>query len=277
MSLSDTHKLIDLETELTLRGMSQSTKDAYCKYNAQFLSFCQKDIEKVTRNDVKRFLALQISKGVAPRSINLMRSALLFYYNEVLEKGFAGIKVPKIARSLPIYLTKEEVFRLIQAAGSRKSALIIKLLYSSGLRVSELCRLRIEEIDFRKGKGYVRSGKGGKDRLFFMGKALSCELEEFVASQEQGFLFSSQRSSEKPITERNVQKIVSGAASRAGLQKRVTPHKLRHSFATHLHDAGTSIRTIQELLGHSNLQTTEIYTHVSAKKLDEVVNPLDEL
>ena len=271
----DENLLIDLETELTLRGMSDSTKKSYFKYNAQFLKFCNKDIEKINRNDLKRFLALQISKGIATRSINLIRSALFFYYNEVLEKGFANIKIPKVAKSLPIYLTKEEVIVLINAASSKKSKLIIKLLYSSGLRVSELCKLKIEEIDFKMGKGYVRSGKGGKDRLFFMSKKLALELKKFANKREVGYLFLGQ--GDNCITERNIQKIVSRAASKAAIQKKVTPHKLRHSFATHLHDAGTSIRTIQELLGHSNLQTTEIYTHVSSKKLENVKNPFDEL
>ncbi len=272
---SESHNLENLETELTLRGMSINTKKAYCKYTAQFLSFIGKTSDKVIQTDIKRFLASRIGVGVAPRSINLMRSALFFYFNEVLGKNFAAIKVPKIARSLPIYLTKTEMLALISCAGSKKSCLIIKLLYSSGLRVSELCKIRVEEIDFDSGKGYVRSGKGGKDRLFFMGNSLAKELKTYCGARDQGFLFLG--SGEDPITERNVQKIVSGAAKRAGIQKRVTPHKLRHSFATHLHDSGTSIRTIQELLGHSNLATTEIYTHVSAKKLDEVVNPLDEL
>lgn len=271
----DEHNLLDLETELTLRGMSSNTKEAYCKYNIQFLSFIKKEANKVTRNEIKHFLATKINEGIAPRTINLMRSALFFYFNEVLNKNFATIKVPKIAKSLPIYLTKPEVTNLISNSGSKKSKLIIKLLYSSGLRVSELCKLRIEEIDFNLGKGYVRGGKGGKDRLFFMGKILAQELKSFIVNKEEGFLFLG--SSESPISERNVQKIVSNAAKRAGIQKRVTPHKLRHSFATHLHDSGTSIRTIQELLGHSNLQTTEIYTHVSSKKLDEVRNPLDDL
>ncbi len=269
------HDLVELETELTLRGMSSSTKESYCKYNAQFLSFIGKEASKINRSDVKRFLAMEIGKGRAPRSVNLIRSALLFYYNEVLGKGFAGIKVPKISRSLPIYLTKNEMVLLIDSAGSQKSRLIIKLLYSSGLRVSELCQLKVEEIDFNSGKGYVRKGKGGKDRLFFMGKSLSTDLKTYVSSRESGHLFINNVGSS--LSERNVQKIVSGAAKRGGINKKVTPHKLRHSFATHLHDSGTSIRTIQELLGHSNLQTTEIYTHVSAKKLEDVKNPLDEL
>ncbi|MBT4446349.1 tyrosine-type recombinase/integrase [archaeon] len=269
------HDLSELETEMILRGMSGSTKLAYCKFNSEFLSFVGKDASQVDRSDMKKFLATKIGAGVAPRSVNLIRSALLFHYNEVLNKGIANIKVPKIARSLPIYLTKPEMASLINSAGSRKSRLIIKLLYSAGLRVSELCKLRIEEIDFKSGKGYVRLGKGGKDRLFFMGKALAYELAEYVDHQQSGWLFSNSKGD--TLTERNIQKLVKGAASRAGIQKQVTPHKLRHSFATHLHDGGTSIRVIQELLGHSNLATTEIYTHVSSKKLDEVVNPLDEL
>jgi integrase/recombinase XerD len=267
--------LSELETELSLRGMSKSTKKAYCKFNLEFLVYAKKDARNVKQSDIKAFLASKIGSGVASRSVNLIRSALLFYYNEVLNKGIANIKVPKISRSLPIYLTKSEISELIRCAGSSKSRLIIKLLYSSGLRVSELCKLRIEEIDFKSGKGYVRYGKGGKDRLFFMGKTLAFELGSYVDHQEKGWLFCNFKG--EVLTERNIQKLVKGAAMRAKIQKIVTPHKLRHSFATHLHDSGTSIRTIQELLGHSNLATTEIYTHVSSKKLDEVVNPLDEM
>ena len=267
--------LNELEAEITLRGLSESTMKAYMKYNALLLSLIKKQPDDITKRDIKAFLAGMVRKGVANRTINLARSALLFHYNEVLEKGFVGIKIPKIKKSLPIFLTKKEISMLIDASGTHKSKLIIQFLYSSGLRVSEICTAKIEEIDFSKGKGYVRDGKGGKDRLFFLGKELSASLNSFVGNRERGFVFENNKGHR--MSERNVQKIISSTARRAGIMKQVTPHKLRHSFATHLHDSGVSIRTIQELLGHSNLQTTEIYTHVSAKMLEEVQNPLDNM
>ncbi len=267
--------LSELKTELVLRGMSKKTQEAYLKYNKQFLDFITKEANTITKNDIKSFLASLIEKGTAPRTINLVRSALLFYYNEVLELGIVGIKVPKIAKSLPVYLTKEEVSSLFNAAGSTKSKLIMQFLYSSGLRVSEICNLKLEDLDLLNKKGFVRDGKGGKDRLFFIAHTLAIDLKHFAQGQKKGYLFTNYKGDK--MSERNIQKIVSGAGKRAEITKQVTPHKLRHSFATHLHDAGTSIRTIQALLGHSNLQTTEIYTHISEKKLKDVKNPLDRL
>ncbi len=267
--------LDELEAEITLRGLSNSTMKAYMKYNGLLLSKTKKAPEDITKREIKSFLASMVRDGVASRTINLARSALLFFYNEVLEKGFVGIKIPKIKKSLPIFLTKKEISMLINASGSNKSRLMIQFLYSSGLRVSEICTARVEEIDFSRGRGYVRDGKGGKDRLFFLGKDLSLSLKEFVGQRQTGFVFENKNGHR--LSERNIQKIISTTARRAGIMKHVTPHKLRHSFATHLHDSGVSIRTIQELLGHSNLQTTEIYTHVSAKKLEEVQNPLDDM
>ncbi|MBU1111524.1 MAG: site-specific tyrosine recombinase/integron integrase [archaeon] len=267
--------LTELETELSLRGMSESTQKAYLRFNHEFLSFIEKEKLDVNRDDIKKFLAAMINKKTAPRTINLARSALLFHYNEVLEKGIVGVKVPKIQRSLPVYLTKEEITSLINNATGKKSKLIVKFLYSSGLRVSEICSLKVEDLQLRDNKGFVRRGKGGKDRLFFISKNLTEDLYKYLDGRKTGFLF--QNHSNNQLSSRNVQKIVSLAGKKAGINKQVTPHKLRHSFATHLHDSGTSIRTIQELLGHSNLQTTEIYTHVSQKRLKEVKNPLDDV
>ena len=265
----------ELKTEMMLRGMSKKTIASYLKYNTQFLSFIHKDILQIDKNDIKLFLGSLIEKGTAPRSINLIRSALLFYYNEILERGIVGIKVPKIAKSLPIYLTKEEIVHLFNSAGSKKSKLIMQFLYSSGLRVSEICDLKIEDLDLLHRKGMVRDGKGGKDRLFFIANSLAIDLGSFIQSKRKGFLFTNAQNDK--LSTRNIQKIVKGAGIRAQINKPVTPHKLRHSFATHLHDNGTSIRTIQALLGHSNLQTTEIYTHISNKRLQDVKNPLDRL
>ncbi|NJL44418.1 MAG: tyrosine-type recombinase/integrase [Nitrosarchaeum sp.] len=174
-------------------------------------------------------------------------------------------------------LTREEVSRLLAAATHSKSKLLIELLYSSGLRVSECTRLKVEDLEMGSKIAWVRGGKGGKDRMVILSERLITHLREYLSASgiSLGFLFPGKE--RKPLTVRNVQSIVSGAAQRAGIQKQVTPHKLRHSFATHLREAGEDLRLIQELLGHSSIQTTEIYTHVSSEEKRKVTSPLDRL
>ena len=254
-----------LVAELTLRGLSEHTKKAYVRYNKDFLVFANKDSSEVSKDDIKVYLAHLINQGKSPSTVNLARSALLFYYNEVLEKNFTNIKAPKIPQKLPVYLSQEEVAKLIQAAATKQSKLIIKLLYACGLRVSEVVKLRFEDIG-EDGTLQVRQAKGQKDRV----TVLPAKLKEEIGSG-QGYLFG-----DGSMTTRNVQAVVKRAATSAGLQKTVTPHVLRHSFATHLLEQGESIRVIQELLGHSNLQTTQIYTHVSSEVIRGVKSPFDK-
>lgn len=253
----------DLLTELTLRGLSKHTKEAYLRANKKFLEFIKKEPEAVTKDDIKYYLATLIDEGKAARTVNQSRSALLFYYNDVKERGFTNIKAPKIGQQHPVVLTKDEISRLIDAAGSTQSERIIKLLYATGMRVSEVVKLRFEDIG-EDGTVHIKSGKGNKDRITIFPEALREEL------RGTGYVFG-----DSPMTTRNVQQIIKRAAKRAGIQKHVTPHVLRHSFATHLLEDGTDVRIIQELLGHSNLQTTQIYTHVSKETIKNVKSPLD--
>ena len=233
----------------------------------------KKKPSKVTVSDIKLFLAHLITdKNMAPRSINLARSALLFYYNDVLGKGFINIKTPKVTASLPSVLTKSEVKTLIESTGTFKSRLIIQALYSSGLRVSELVRLKWSDLELDDKIAWVRSGKGGKDRMVILSELLVKTFKQIPKTSE--YIFPGKNG---PLTTKNIQKIVRLAAKKAKINKKVTPHTLRHSFATHLLEAGNDIRVIQELLGHSNLQTTQIYTHISSEHKKKVKSPLDEL
>ncbi|MFT4249760.1 MAG: tyrosine-type recombinase/integrase [Candidatus Woesearchaeota archaeon] len=252
-----------LEAEMTLRGLSKHTQVAYLRYNEMFLEETGLEKEAVSKDDIKIFLAKKINEGLASRTIGLIRSALLFYYNEVLEKEFSNVRAPKIPQSLPKYLSQQEVASLIEAASSKQSKLMIQLLYACGLRVSELVRLRYEDVG-SDGLLQVRMGKGQKDRVTVLPKKLASQLVG------EGFIFG-----DGSMSTRNVQAVVSRAARKAGLDKNVTPHMLRHSFATHLLEQGENIRVIQELLGHSNLQTTQIYTHVSSDAIRDVKSPLD--
>ncbi|MFT4311264.1 MAG: tyrosine-type recombinase/integrase, partial [Candidatus Woesearchaeota archaeon] len=158
------------------------------------------------------------------------------------------------------------------ACVTKKSKLIIKMLYSSGLRVSELVNLKWNDIEFDQNSGWVRSGKGSKDRLIIFSENLLEELKSFRNSSE--YVFEGRNG---PLTTKNIQNIVRTTAKRAKINKKVTPHTLRHSFATHLLENGTDIRIIQDLLGHSNLQTTQIYTHISSEQKKKIKNPLDNL
>lgn len=267
-----------LETELKIRGFSQETVKAYTRHNAGFAKFINKTPDSVAEDDLKAYLAYLISdKKLSSSSVALVRSALLFSYNQVLNKGFSSIKTPKIQRNPPAVLTKDEVKSLIEACLNDKSRLLILLLYSSGLRVSECLKLRVEDLDFKGKACVVKQGKGKKDRVTVLSETFAEQLKAYLNKEkiEGGAIFMNK--SGEVFSVRNAQKIVSSAAKRAGIQKEVTPHKLRHSFATHLLDAGVSIRIIQELLGHSNLQTTQIYTRVSREHIRNVKSPLDDL
>lgn len=260
-----------LMTELQLRGYASGTKKKYVEINRDFLQFIGKNVSLIGKDDVKKYLAYLIgSKNVAPRSINLVRSALYFYYNEVLEKSISGIKIPKIGNSLPEVLTKDEVKLLFSCASTKKGLFIMKLLYGSGLRVSELVSLKSKDVDLDSGSAWVRSGKGGKDRLIILPKTLLKSFRKFLKNE---FVLSGLKGG--PLSVRSVQETVKRAAKKAKIRKHVTPHTLRHSFATHLLEAGNDLRVIQELLGHSNLQTTQIYTHISSEQKMRVVSPAD--
>jgi len=229
---------------------------------------------EIEQQDIKNFLADKMSDRASASNI-LFLSSIKFAYTNILQKDpTAGIKRPKKENKIPIVLTKQEVLCLFEATETLKSNLILLLLYSSGLRVSEVVNIKPIDLDFTENIGWVRQGKGKKDRIFILSKKLSKKLEKFIKkNSDWNYVFSKSN----PLTTRNIQKIVQKAAQKAGIDKPVHPHTLRHSFATHLLDAGTDLRKIQTLLGHSSIATTQIYTHISSEQLKDIKNPLDEL
>lgn len=265
-----------LETELKLRGFSPRTIKEYISYNDSFEKFTGgKDSANVTEDDVKAFLASLMERGYSPASLALVVASLKFFYHDLLKKHVLDdIKTPKKEKKVPVVLTKDEVKRLISAAGSKKSALILKMLYSSGLRLSECVNLKVNDLEIDEKMGWVRKGKGSKDRLFILSESLIKDLGPYLKKHSSEWLFPGL---EGKLSPRAIQKTVSNAAKAAGIKKKVSPHTLRHSFATHLLESGVDIRKIQELLGHSDLSTTQIYTKVSAEELKKVKSPLDAL
>ena len=266
--------LKNLETEIKIAKLSPYTIRNYVDFNKQLFEHSNKQPDEIQQQDIKNFLADKMNDRASSSTIVFLAS-IKFAYTALLQKDpTAGIKRPKSEKKIPQVLTKEEVIRLIESSSTIKSKLILQLLYSSGLRVSELVNLKKQDLDFNENIGWVRSGKGKKDRMFILAKKLCSKLKKYSEKhQDWNYIFSEKTA----LTTRNIQKIVQKAAFKAHINKDVHPHTLRHSFATHLLDAGTDLRKIQTLLGHSSIATTQIYTHISSEQIKSIKNPLDEL
>jgi integrase/recombinase XerD len=266
-----------LEVELKISKNSIYTLRNYLTMNEKFLNYINKNPENITEDDLKIYIADNFSKRSAISTI-LFLSAIKYSFNSILGKDITlKIKRPKREKRIPSVLTKQEVLDLFKAISNKKSKLMISLLYASGLRVSEITNLKIDDLDFEEKIGHVRQAKGKKDRIFNIPEFLREELKKQFEKQKefnQQYLFSGPKGK---ISERNIQKIVKNTKEKAGIKKEVHPHTLRHSFATHLLENGTDIRKIQELLGHADLSTTQIYTHISTQELKKIKSPIDSL
>lgn len=266
-----------LIVELKISKSSDYTIRNYLRANQELLDFVKKSPENIDQDDVKSILAEKISNQ-SPSSIIVFLSALRFAYSAILNKDVtAGIKRPKKEKKIPAVLTKDELKKLLNTIPTKKSKLMVSLTYACGFRVSELINLKASDLNFEEMIGYVRMGKGRKDRVFNIPKFLLKKLKSQVQKQKEKneeYLFTGPKGR---LTDRNIQKIVRLAAKKAEIEKQVHPHTLRHSFATHLLENGVDIRKIQELLGHADLSTTQIYTHVSTEELKKIPSPIDNL
>lgn len=272
----ESHILLEkVAYELKIRGFSNKTLKTYLYYLSKFLKFSNKHYTKINEKDIERFFTfLLYNKNSSPSTISIIKSALKFTFDEVLNFNIVNIKTPKSIKKLPTVLTKNEVKDLIRNAETKKERLIIKFLYSSGVRVSELCKIKINDLELKEGTAWVRHGKGAKDRAIILSQNLIKDLKDYIPIVKSEFLFPGKKGK---MSERNVELIINKTSKRANIHKKVTPHTLRHSFATHLLEAGVDIRKIQTLLGHSNLQTTQIYTHINTSEIRKIKSPLDNL
>lgn len=271
-------RLANLETELKIRGYSEVTLKNYMRQNQEFLNYVKKPTRQIKEQDLKNYVAhLMTQKRLKPASVNLAISSIKFYFKEVLKKNIVGdLKAPKIEKKLPVVLSMDEIKSLLEATKNARQRLLLELLYSSGLRVSEAVKLEVNDLDLTENMGIVKAGKGKKDRNIILSKGFVKTLKLYLETRKEQskYIFNSR---DKHWTERRAQMIVTNSAKRAGIKKRVFCHALRSSFATHLLDAGTDIRVIQVLLGHSDISTTQRYTKVSRKQLLKVKSPLDTL
>jgi integrase/recombinase XerD len=275
--MTPTELLNKLDIELKISKNSDYTRRNYLNSNKQFLNFVKKNPEDITKDDVKLYVAEYLTEK-SSTSIILFLSAIKYAFENLLEKDItAGIKRPKKEKRIPTVLSKEEMRRLMNALENKKSKLMVSLMYAAGMRVSELVSLKVRDLDFDEKTGHIRQAKGKKDRIFNIPEQLFNKLKKHAEMQKESkseYLFPGQRGQMSP---RNLQKIVSKAAKKAEIKKDVHCHTLRHSFATHLLENGVDIRKIQELLGHADLSTTQIYTHISTEELKKIKSPLDTL
>jgi site-specific recombinase XerD len=279
--LAGPERLLDeVRRELRLHRYSPRTQRAYLQQVKAYLEFADeaRDDDETEVQLLRDYLLTRLETRAISRSYhNQAISAIRFLYRHVFKQPLEvdDIPRPRPEYRLPTVLTRDEVRRLYTAVANPKHRALIMLLYSAGLRVAEVVRLRPEDLDEGRRLIHIRGGKGRKDRYTLLADAALAEVERYREPGIPGpWLFPGERP-EKPISTRSVQHVVAAARQRAGITKPASAHTLRHSFATHLLEAGTDLRFIQELLGHASSRTTEIYTHVSQRMLARIRSPLD--
>ncbi len=261
LSSKEKYELIGkLINEIKLRKYSFQTGKKYIDVVKKYLN---------SNKTAKEFLLDYANKSSSTIRGNYF--ALKFFYESVLQENFREkIPLAKNSLKLPVVLNKPEIGDMFEATNNLKHKLILMFLYYAGLRLNEVINLRYEDLDFERGLLHVKVAKGNKERVVFLHQRLKDALD--IYGIKESLLFKT--NSGKKYSKRTIQQIVKDSTKKAGIKKHATPHTLRHSFATHLVEAGADIRYIQELLGHKNLQSTQIYTHVANKNIKNLANLL---
>ena len=279
--LSAEHQKIldDYVKFLNGKRYSDSTVHTYATFIADFLDFLKdKEIREITNRDVERFSEdILMPFGYSVNSQRQFISAVkqLKAFMPSLAVDDFTLERPRRSKLLPTILSKEEVLQLLVNTRNLKHRAALTLIYSSGLRISELINLKLADIDIARRQIFIRSGKGRKDRIVVFAESFLPMYQNYRATYQPKTYFIEGKPGVK-YSHSSIRAVIKRSAQRAGITKRVTPHTLRHSFATHLLENGVDIRHIQELLGHSSPNTTMIYTHVSRKDILSIQSPLDE-
>jgi site-specific recombinase XerD len=267
-----------LKRELVLRGYSPKTEKAYIGHIEKLLAFCRSRWLIPDHASTEKYILEACSSNKLSSSFkNQFTSSVKFYFNNCLGRPDEAMRILRFknTKKLPPVLSKPEVLLLLESVTNLKHKTILSVIYSSGLRISEAVNLKPGDVDSEMMNIHVRQGKGGKDRTTVLSKKaaflISLYKKEYLPSV---WLFPGQIQS-RHISVRSVEAVFKQALLKAKITKPATVHTLRHSFATHLLEGGTDIRYIQQLLGHKNLATTQIYTHVSSWKLKNIISPLD--
>ena len=263
--------------KLELRKYANNTVKTYVSCFEAFINhYHNMELMSINENDIRSYLQKLIKEKKSNSYVNQAVNSIKFYYEVVLgmPNRFYSVERPRAENKLPKVISKNEVLAIIKATNNVKHKCIVSLLYSSGLRRSELLNLKITDVDSNRMLIRVEGSKGNKDRMTLLSKSILIDLRiYFKEYKPKKWLFEGAKGG--VYGGESVLKIIKSACKKANIKRNVTPHTLRHSFATHLLEAGTDLRYIQTLLGHSSSKTTEIYTHVATKQFTHIINPLD--
>jgi len=290
MSVSSTERPVSalrqrMLEDMAMRGLRSHTQHDYIRFVRGFAAFLGRSPDTATAEDIRRFQVYQHESGVQPPTINCSVSALRFFFTVTLDRPDLSrrLVLARFPRKLPAVLSVEEVGQLLEAAPGLKYKAILGTAYGAGLRVSEVASIKVDDIDSTRMLIRVEQGKGRKDRNAMLSPQLLTLLRLWWKEGKRrglmlphGWLFPG-RGCTDPISTRQINRTIHEAAEAAGIRKRVSPHTLRHSFATHLLEQDVDIRVIQVLLGHSKLDTTALYARVATKTIRSVTSPLERL
>jgi integrase/recombinase XerD len=269
-------RLID---DMTARRYGEKVQKAYVRHVRTFTAFLGRSPDTATKEDLRRFQLHLAQQQISAGSINAAIAALRFFFTVTLEQPdlVRPLRTVNEPRRAPVVLSQEEVARLLEAAPSLKYKAALSVAYGAGLRVSEVANLKVSDIDSQRMTLRVEQGKGQRDRYVMLSAQLLELLRDWWrAARPPVWLFPGQNPI-NPITPRQLNRAVTAAKDLAGIAKRISPHTLRHSFATHLLEQGVDIRVIQVLLGHAKLETTALYTRVAVNTVRDIKSPLDRL
>ena len=265
--------------DMTARRFKEKVQKDYVRHVRNFAAFLGRSPDKATSEDLRRYQLHMAEQPIGAATINAAIAALRFFFIVTLERPdlVRPLRIVNEPRKAPVVLSQEEVARLIEAAPGLKYKAALSVAYGAGLRVSEVANLKVSDIDSQRMTLRVEQGKGQRDRTVMLSPRLLELLRDWWhAARPQVWLFPGQNPI-NAITPRQLNRAVTAAKDLAGISKRVSPHTLRHSFATHLLEQGADIRVIQVLLGHAKLETTALYTRVAVSTIREVESPLEQL
>jgi len=263
-----------IEQELKIRNYSSKTMKSYLFALNLYFAFKKVNYGILNEENIRNFLLNCENKKISPQSRNLFLSAIKFYYKNVLKnQQKIQINSAKKPKSLPVVLSRGEIEKILESLKNNKHKLLLSLAYGSGLRVSEVISLKTEDLNIEELSLHIKQAKGQKDRISVIPEKLCDDLKNLIAGKEKNdFVFASERGGK--LTTRSAQKIFENALKISNVKKTATFHSLRHSFATHLLENGVDVRYVQELLGHQNIRTTQIYTQVTNPSLKKIKSPL---
>ena len=272
-------KLNNIKKVLIVRGYSENTINTYLACLNYFKTYFKGiGINHLTKEDIIEYLFHLIEENYSKSTQNQHINAIKFYYEKVLgrKKEYYHIERPLKENKIPVVLSKHEIQTLLNSTNNLKHLTILAVIYSCGLRISELINLKIKDIDSKRMVINIRKSKGNKDRQVQLTNQI-LHLIRVYYKQYKPFNYLINGQNCEKYSSSSIQKIIKRSAKKAKIYKSVTPHTLRHSFATHLLENGTDIRYIQTILGHSNIKTTQIYTHVTTTHLKNIQNPSDNM